>query len=132
VPCCELDRQHQICIRTDSPTLLETAPSAFRTPASKPQVSKPVPPPGVTERRVRLRRLEDSLVRELALKGWSSGMAATELDLDHSLLWRHSRRLAVTWTRHGARSFRGEPAPGIKELRRLRARASRDRGCRPG
>jgi hypothetical protein len=81
---------------------------------------------------MRLPRLEDSLIRELARKGWSSGMAAIELDLDQSVVWRHSKRLGVTWTRHGARSFRGEPAPGVKELRRLRARVSRDRGRRPG
>jgi transcriptional regulator of acetoin/glycerol metabolism len=104
----------------------------FRAPAPKPRMSRPASAPGAAERRARLRQLEDWLIRELAAKGWSSGMAAIELDLDQSVLWRHSKRLGVTWTRYGARSVRGEPAPHAKDLRRLRARVRRDLGRPPG
>jgi hypothetical protein len=104
---------------------------SLRPPEWNPRRRRPGPPPGAAARRARLRQLEDQLIRELAGKGWSSGMAAIELDLDQSVLWRHSQRLGVTWTRYGGRSVRGEPAAAAAELRRLREAVRRDRGRWP-
>lgn len=71
------------------------------------------------ELRRQRRQLEDELIRRLAEAGWSTGMAANELDLDHSSLWRHSRRLGVKWLVRG-RSRKGQLVPGLTELGQLR------------
>jgi hypothetical protein len=98
---------------------------AFAKREPKPRISKAVARPDLAEARARRRRLEDGLIHELAGNGWSQGMAALELDLDPSVLWRHSRRLGVTWTRYPKRSMRGAPVSGLAELRRLRAKVRR-------
>lgn len=104
----------------------------FRVARPRSRPRKTAPLPGAAARRARLRQVEDWLIRGLAAGGWSSGMAAIELDLDQSVLWRNSKRLGVTWTRYGGRSVKGEPVSGVRELRRLRARVRGDRESRPG
>lgn len=72
--------------------------------------------------RARRRELEDRLLRDLAINGWSIGLAAVELDLDMSQTARHSKRLGIVWTRYPGRSNRGSPVSGVDELLRLRAK----------
>lgn len=95
---------------------------AFAPPLVKPRVSKPVGNPELAEVRAQRRLVEDRIIEELAINGWSEGLAAVELDLDFSQLGRHSKRLGVAWTRYPNRSVRGAPVSGLMELRRLRAR----------
>jgi transposase len=83
-------------------------------------VSRQVARPDLTATRARLRQLEDRLIRELALHGWTQGAAALELDLADTTMWKHSKRLGVSWTRYN-RSVRGTRVAGLAELRRLRA-----------
>jgi transcriptional regulator of acetoin/glycerol metabolism len=96
---------------------------AFPQREVKPPISKELPRPDLTATRARLRQLEDRLIQELARNGWTSGMAALELDMNHSTMWKYSKRLGVTWTRYGSRSVRGTPVADLAGLRRLRARA---------
>jgi transposase len=98
---------------------------AFAQREPKPPVAKQAVRPDLAESRARRRQLEDRLIQELALNGWSQGLAAIELDLDLSSLSRHSKRLGITWTRGRNRSVRGTPVSGISELRRLRAQVTR-------
>jgi hypothetical protein len=87
------------------------------------------------ELRRQRRHLEDELIRRFAEGGWSRGMAANELDLDQSTLWRHSRILGVNWLVRG-QSRRGDFVQGLAELRRLRiqiqARGRSSGGQKPG
>jgi hypothetical protein len=78
-----------------------------------------MPDEGLALLRQRRRQLEDELIKRFADAGWSRGMAANELDLDQSTLWKHSRRLGVKWLVRGE-SRKGERVQGVVELRRLR------------
>lgn len=80
----------------------------------KPQ-RQPVRRDEQAELRRQRRQLEDELIRRFAEAGWSEGMAANELDLDCSTLWRHSLRLGVKWSVRG-RSRKGDLVPGLTEL----------------
>jgi hypothetical protein len=61
-----------------------------------------------------------SWIRRVAKAGWSTGMAANELDLDHSTLWQHSRRMGVKMV--GPRPVtEGRPHPWSDRARQLRA-----------
>jgi transposase len=90
-----------------------------------PPISKAAARTDLTEPRARRRQLEDALIQEFARNGWTSGRAALELDLDQSLIWRHSKRLGVKWIRYHNRSVTGTRVSGLAELRRLRAQVRR-------
>jgi transposase len=97
----------------------------FAQRRAKPKALKPTRRPGYVEALAQRRELEDRVIQELALNGWSEGLAAIELDLDFSALSRHSKRLGITWTRYPNRSMPGAPVPALAELRRLQARVRR-------
>jgi hypothetical protein len=82
----------------------------------------PVGNPELAKVRAQRRIVEDRIIEELAMSGWSEGLAAIELDLDFSQLGRHLKRLGVTWTRYPNRSQKGTPVSGLAELQRLRAK----------
>lgn len=83
--------------------------------------------PKDAEARAQRRRIEDRVIQELAINGWSIGLAALEIDIDLSQMVRHSKRLGITWTKYPSRSNKGNPVSGLPELRRARAKARKVR-----
>jgi len=92
--------------------------------------SRAIRTPNVKAEHALLRQVLDGLILEIIASGWSSGMAAIELEIDDSTLWKHSKRLEVKWP-HYNRSVRGKPVKGVRDLQRLRAKIAKLAASKP-